>query len=51
LIAVVVVLYIMVNIYNHPRLVVTVTDNLIGLILFRVGCGDLGIYFSNKLNL
>ena len=49
--AVVVVLYITVNIYNHPRPVVTVTDNFASLILFRVGCRDLGIYFSNKLSL
>jgi hypothetical protein len=49
--AVVAVLYITVNIHNHPRPVVTVTDNLTGLILSRVGCGDLGIYFSNKLSL
>jgi hypothetical protein len=49
--AVVAVPYITVNICNHPRPVVTVTDNFIGLILFRVGCGDLGIYFSNKLSL
>jgi hypothetical protein len=48
--AVVAVLYITVNVYNHFRLVVMVTDNLTGLILFRVGCGDLGIYFSNKLS-
>jgi hypothetical protein len=40
----------MVNIHNHLRLVVIVTNNLTGLILSRVGCGDLGIYFSNKLN-
>jgi hypothetical protein len=49
-IAVVAVPYITVNVHNYPRPVVTVTDNFIGLILFRVGCGDLGIYFSNKLN-
>jgi len=47
--AVVIVPYIAVNIRNHSRLVVTVTNNLIGLILFRVGCRDLGIYFSDKL--
>jgi len=46
--AVVIVLYIAVNIYNYSRLVVTVTNNLIGLILSRVGRRDLGIYFSNK---
>jgi hypothetical protein len=49
--AVVVVLYITVNIRNHSRPVVIVTDNLMGLILSKVGCGDLGIYFSNKLSL
>jgi hypothetical protein len=50
LIAVVVVLYITVNIYNHPRPVVMVTNNFVGLILSKVGCGDLGMYFSNKLS-
>jgi hypothetical protein len=48
--AVVAVPYIIVNVHNHPRPVVTVTNNLIGLILSRVGCGDLGICFSNKLS-
>jgi hypothetical protein len=48
--AVVAVLYITVNIHNHPKLVVTVTNNLVGLILFKVDCRDLSIYFSNKLN-
>jgi hypothetical protein len=48
--AVVAVLYIIVNIYNHPRLVITVIDNFMGLILSKVGCRDLGIYFSNKLS-
>ena len=43
------VLYITVNIYNYFRLVVLVTNNLIGLIFSRVGYRDLGIYFSNKL--
>jgi len=41
----------MVNIYNYFRLVVTVTNNLIGFIFSRVGRRDLGIYFSNKLGL
>ena len=41
----------MVNIYNYSRLVVTVTNNLIGLIFPRVGRRDLGIYFGNKLGL
>ena len=49
--AVVAVLYIMVNIRNHFRLVVIVINNFIGLILFKVGCRDLSIYFSNKLSL
>ena len=50
-IAVVAVPYVAVNIYNYSGLVVLVTNNLIGLILFRVGYRDLGIYFSNKLGL
>ena len=45
--AVVVVPYITVNIYNYSGLVVIVTNNLIGLVLARVGYRDLGIYFSN----
>ena len=48
-IVVVIVPYIAVNIYNYSRLVVLVTNNLIGLIFFRVGYRDLGIYFGNKL--
>ena len=48
-IVVVAVLYIAVNIYNHSRLVVLVTNNLIGLVFSRVGYRDLGMYFSNKL--
>jgi hypothetical protein len=47
---VVAVPYITVNVHNYPRLVVTVTNNFIGFILFRVGCRDLDIYFSNKLS-
>ena len=39
-----------VKVYNYPRLVVMVTNNFAGLILSKVGCGDLGIYFSNKLS-
>ena len=39
----------MVNIYNYSRPVVTVINNLIGLIFFRVDYRDLGIYFGNKL--
>jgi hypothetical protein len=46
----VVVLYIIVNIYNHPRPIITVADNLIDLILFKIGHRDLSIYFSNKLS-
>jgi hypothetical protein len=49
--AVIAVLYITVNIHNYSRLIVMVTDNLMGFILFKVGYGDLGIYFSNKLSL
>jgi hypothetical protein len=45
------VLYITVNIYNYSRLVITVANNLTGLIFSRVGCRDLGICFSNKLSL
>ena len=48
--AVVAVLYIMVNVCSYPKLVVMVTHNLVGLILSRVGCGDLGMCFSNKLS-
>ena len=50
-IVVVVVLYIVVNIYNYSRPVVLITNNLIGLIFSRVGYRDLGIYFGNKLGL
>jgi len=49
--AVIIVLYIAVNIYNYSRLVVLVTNNFIGLILSRVGYRDLGISFGNKLGL
>ena len=49
--AVIAVLYITVNIRNHPRPVVTVINNFAGLILFKIDCKDLGIYFSNKLSL
>ena len=47
-IVVIIVPYITVNIYNYSRLVVLFTNNLIGLILFKVGRRDLGIYFSDK---
>jgi len=40
--------YITVNIYNYSGLVVPVTKNLIGLILFRVGYRDLGICFGDN---
>jgi hypothetical protein len=50
-IVVITVLYIVINIYNYSRLVVTVTNNFTGLIFPRVGRRDLGIYFSNKLSL
>ena len=46
--AVVVVPYVAVNIYNYSRPVISVTNNLTGLILSRVGHRDLGIYFGNK---
>ena len=46
--AVIVVPYITVNIYNYSGLVVIVANNLIGLIFSRVGRRDLGIYFGNK---
>ena len=49
-IVVIIVLYIAVNIYKYPRLVVVAANNPIGLIFLRVGCRDLGIYFSNKLS-
>jgi hypothetical protein len=47
---VVAVPYITVNIHNYPKPVITVINNFTGLILSKVGCRDLGIYFSNKLN-
>jgi hypothetical protein len=46
-IVVIAVLYVMVNIYNYSRLVVTVTNNLIGLVLSRVGYRDLGMRFGD----
>jgi hypothetical protein len=49
-IAVIIVPYVIVNIYNYSGLVVTFTNNLIGLIFFRVGHRDLGIYFGDKLS-
>jgi hypothetical protein len=41
----------MVNIHNYSGLVVIVTNNLIGLILSRVGRRDLGMRFGDKLGL
>ena len=49
--SVIAVPYIAVNIYNYSRLVVSVTNNLIGLVFSRVGYRDLGMCFSNKLGL
>ena len=46
--AAVAVLYVTVDIRNYSGLVVTVTNNLIGLILPRVGRKNLGIYFGNR---
>jgi len=48
--AVVIVLYIAVKIYNHFGLVVAVANNSAGLIFSRVGCRDLSICFGNKLS-
>ena len=45
--AVVAVLYIAVNIHNYSGPVVMVIKNLMGLILSKVGCRDLGMYFGN----
>ena len=47
LIAAVIVPYVLVNIYNYSRLVVIVTNNLIGLILSRVGRRDLEVRLSD----
>ena len=47
-IAVVIVPYIAVNIYNYSRPVVTVADNLASLIFSWVGCRDLSIYFGDN---
>ena len=46
-IAVIAVPHVTVNIHNYSRLVVTVTNNLTGLILARVGYRDLGIRLGN----
>ena len=48
--AAVAVPYIAVNVHNHFRPVVMVTNNLAGLILSKVGRRDLGMCFSNQLN-
>ena len=37
----------MVNIHNYSGLVAIVTNNLIGLVLSRVGYRDLGIRFGD----
>jgi hypothetical protein len=50
-IVVIAVPYIIINIYNYSRLVITVTNNYTGLILSRIGYRDLDICFSNKLSL
>jgi len=47
-IAVITVLYIIINIHNYFRPVVTVANNLTGFIFSRVGRRDLGICFGNK---
>ena len=46
--AVVAVLYIAVNIYNHSGLVVAVANDSAGFIFSRVSRKDLSICFSNK---
>ena len=48
--AVVAVLYIVVNIRNHSGLVVAVANNSMGLIFSRVSRRDLGMCFGNKLS-
>jgi hypothetical protein len=47
-IVVIIVPYVAINIYNYSRPVVTVTNNLIGLVFSGVGRKDLGICFGNK---
>ena len=49
--AIIIVLYVAINIINHSRPVIMVGNNLTGLIFSRVGHRDLVIYFSNKLSL
>ena len=49
--AVITVLYIVVNIFNCFKLVVTAVNYLVSLIFSKVGCKDLGIYFSTKPSL
>ena len=46
--AVIIVLYIIVNIYNYSGLVVAVANNSTGLIFSGVGRRDLSICFSDK---
>ena len=50
-IVVIAVPHVTVNIYNHSRLVIAVTNNLAGLIFSKVGRRDLGMCFGNKLGL
>jgi len=49
--AIIIVLYIAINIYNYSRLVVTVANNFIGLIFSGIDYRDLSICFSDKLGL
>jgi len=47
-VVVVVVLYIVVNVNNHPWLVIIGANQFIGLILPRIGYGQLVVHFYNK---
>ena len=49
--AAVIVLYIVVNVRNYSKLIIIITNNLVGFILSKVGYRDLSIYFGNKLSL
>jgi len=49
--AVIAVPYIAVNVHNYSGPVISVTNNFVGLILFRVGRRDLGMCFGNKPSL
>ena len=46
--AVIIVLYVTVNIYNYFGPVVLVTNNLMGFSFSRVGYKDLGMRFGNQ---